>query len=258
MTLSAPSPYLPGKRARTAVLCVAGLCAAASHFEIDHRHSCPNLLLDPVSRPVDRLAQHIVHQMRVALRDGYALVTAPCQPRAKARAHTRTAGPQKSYEPTMERWPALIHTMDRSAQRCCSSWSMAVPRPGIAGREDGVEATTLPMDASASDASASDTTGTGTGVDPPADDSGSSGGAYSAGPPCPDPDPVDLAQCEQLGAPACGDGLIGALEECEGGAGCRTCVDASEPEPWISSRASTVSPTRTSRPLGPSRSSAAP
>jgi len=110
MTLSAPSPYLPGKRARTArtaVLCVAGLCAAASHFEIDHRRSCPNLLLDPVSRPVDRLAQHIVHQMRVALRDGYALVTAPCPSGGPQRAPrppiTPSGGPQRAPRPPITR-----------------------------------------------------------------------------------------------------------------------------------------------------------
>lgn len=83
--------------------------------------------------------------------------------------------------------------------------------------------------------SATETTDTSAGADahPPSLDLGSDDGACPEGLPCPDPDPVEPALCEQLEAPLCGDGVVGALEECDEGPACPACEDASEPARWL-------------------------
>ncbi len=89
---------------------------------------------------------------------------------------------------------------------------------GTSGSTASTESTSAPTgnDASSSDA-----------------DAGSDDGACPPGLECPDQDPADLARCEQLGAPSCGDAVVQALEECDGGPGCRACQEASEPTPLI-------------------------
>lgn len=105
------------------------------------------------------------------------------------------------------------------------------PAPSGGEGEGTSGLTTWPSDTADTD----DASGTSAGsdVDPPYLDIGSGGGACPEGSPCPDPDPVEPALCEQLDVPVCGDGVVGALEECDGGPGCLACQDAIEPIPWI-------------------------